>query len=108
MKILSNLSVAAAILLAITFSCSAEENLSVPEEQSVPDTDAVQELVLGNNEFALDLYDEVCGMQESDNIFFSPYSISSALGMTYVGARGQTATEMAGVLHFTLPLKAKS
>ena len=108
MKILSSLSAMTFILLVTAISCSAEENLSVPEEQSVPDTDAVHELVLGNNEFALDLYEEVCGTQASDNIFFSPYSISSALGMTYVGARGQTATEMAGVLHFTLPVEATS
>ncbi len=105
MKVLKNLSVTAVIFLAITSSCSAGENLSAPETQSVPDADAVQELVLGNNEFALDLYEKVCGIQESDNIFFSPYSISSALGMTYAGARGQTAAEMAGVLHFTLPVE---
>ncbi|MCK5115375.1 MAG: serpin family protein [Candidatus Aegiribacteria sp.] len=106
MKTLSNLSVTAVILLATAISCSAQENLSVPEDYSVPDTDVVGALVLGNNEFALDLYEKVCDKQESDNIFFSPYSISSALGMTYVGARGQTATEMAGVLHFTLPVAA--
>ncbi len=106
MKILSNLSVATVILMTTASSCSAQENLSVPEAQSVPDTDVVQALVLGNNEFALDLYEKVCDQQGSDNIFFSPYSISSALGMTYVGARGQTATEMAGVLHFTLPVEA--
>jgi serpin B len=37
------------------------------------------------------------------NLVFSPASISIALAMTYAGAAGTTATEMAGALHFTLP-----
>ena len=108
MKVFANLSIIAVVLLTTVISCSAEENLSLPEAQSFTDTQAVQELVRGNNEFALNLYEEVCEMLESDNIFFSPYSISSALGMTYAGAEGQTAAEMAEVLHFTLTVEATS
>lgn len=108
MKVFANLSVTAVILLTTVLSCSAKENLSVPETHSFTDTQAVQELVRGNNEFALDLYTEVCSIHKSDNIFFSPYSISSALGMTYAGAEEQTAVEMAEVLHFTLPVEAIS
>lgn len=108
MKVFANLSIIAVVLLTTVISCSAEENLSVPEAQSFTDTQAVQELVRGNNEFALNLYEEVCDIHESDNIFFSPYSISSALGMTYAGAEGQTAAEMAEVLHFTLTVEATS
>jgi serpin B len=37
------------------------------------------------------------------NLFFSPASISTALAMAYAGARGDTASEMAKTLHFTLP-----
>ncbi len=55
----------------------------------------------GNNVFALDLYSE---LSSSDgNIFFSPYSISTALAMTYVGARGNTASQMRDTLNFSLP-----
>jgi serpin B len=57
-------------------------------------------LVKGNNQFALDLYRQLHG--EEGNLFFSPYSISAALGMTYAGARGETAEQMAKTLHFTL------
>jgi len=56
--------------------------------------------VAGNNAFALDLYSML--KKEKGNLFFSPYSISSALAMTYGGARDDTAEEMAKVLHFAL------
>ena len=57
-------------------------------------------VVEGNTEFALDLYREL--KDTKGNIFFSPYSISTALAMTYAGAREDTAKQMADVLHFTL------
>jgi serpin B len=57
-------------------------------------------VVEGNNRFAFDLYHQLG--QKPGNKFFSPYSISTALGMTYAGARGNTAKEMAQTLHFTL------
>jgi serpin B len=59
-------------------------------------------VVDGNNQFAFDLYDELAHDRDG-NLLFSPYSISTALAMTYAGARGNTAAEMAEVLHFTLP-----
>jgi serpin B len=37
-------------------------------------------------------------IESDENIFFSPYSISTALAMAYEGARGQTAAEMLQVL----------
>lgn len=66
---------------------------------SPPDTH-VPELVAGNTEFALDMYAALAG--EPGNLFFSPHSISVALAMTWAGARGQTETQMADALHFTL------
>ena len=61
----------------------------------------VAKLVEGNNAFALDLYAKIAN--QPGNLFLSPYSISTALGMTYAGARGQTQLQMAKVLHFDLP-----
>ncbi len=55
-------------------------------------------LVLGNTAFALDIYTQL--KAQDGNLFFSPYSISSALSMTYAGARGETAAQMEKVLHF--------
>jgi len=58
-------------------------------------------LVKGNTAFACDLYARL--RDRDGNFFTSPYSISTALAMTYAGARGQTAEQMANVMHFTLP-----
>ena len=55
-----------------------------------------QALVKGSNEFAFNLYGRL--REPEGNIFFSPYSVSSALAMTYLGARGETAKQMATVL----------
>lgn len=63
--------------------------------------DKLTETVRGNNQFALELYGKL--REEKGNLFFSPYSISTALGMTYAGAKGDTAEEMAKTLHFALP-----
>jgi len=60
-------------------------------------------IVAANTSFALDLYQRE--KSTSGNLFFSPYSISSALAVTYSGARGQTETQMARVLHFDLAQK---
>lgn len=75
---------------------SSKQRIMNPD---VPDADAA-ELAAGNTAFALDLYQYVRG--QSGNIFFSPYSISIALAMTYAGARGETERQMAEALHFTL------
>ena len=61
---------------------------------------SLKELVAGNNGFAFDLYQAL--RRNECNLFFSPYSISLALAMTYAGARDNTAIEMAETLHFTL------
>ncbi len=58
-------------------------------------------LVDGNTAFAFDLYQLI--RNTDGNFFYSPYSISQALSMTYAGARGDTEKQMADTLHFILP-----
>jgi hypothetical protein len=52
----------------------------------------------------LDLYAQLDRRQPGKNLFFSPTSISLALGMTAAGARGPTQSEMVKVLHLDADL----
>lgn len=70
--------------------------------QSPPLSEDARAVVRGNNRFAFDLYHRLRA-ENSGNLFYSPCSISTALAMTYAGARGETATQMARALHFDLP-----
>ncbi len=74
-------------------------NFSREEEPNVTE-EVLSELVGGNNQFVFDLYQEI--LDEDGNLFYSPYSISLALAMTYAGARGETEGQMSDVLNFTL------
>ena len=58
----------------------------------------LQSTVQSNTAFALDLYSQL--KASPGNLFFSPYSVSTALAMTYAGARGETEKQIARVLHF--------
>lgn len=71
---------------------------------TVPAADATA-LRDGNTAFAADLYQVLRADPDwqGKNVFFSPYSISLALAMAYAGARGNTETQMASAMHYTLP-----
>ncbi|NWR28737.1 PAI2 inhibitor, partial [Tachuris rubrigastra] len=61
-----------------------------------------------NTSFALDFFKQQCQEDGDKNILFSPLSISSALAMVYLGAKGNTADQMAKVLHFNKVEGAKN
>lgn len=108
MKIMSKYisSLLLALLISTPFLCSCQETSE--EMQSKPvsgQTGGVanptgeEQLAWESNLFALDMYQELAA--SDGNLFFSPWSLNSALSMTYEGARGQTATEMQSVLHLS-------
>jgi len=76
----------------------AQSNLARDLSPNVGEADAAA-LSAGNGAFAFALYHEVAG---DGNLFFSPFSISSALAMAYAGAAGDTETQIAAALHFDL------
>jgi serpin B len=75
---------------------SNKERITSPNV-SAPDVALLAE---GNSAFAFELYQAL--KEKEGNLFYSPYSISLALAMTYAGARGETAQQMAATLHFIL------
>jgi len=84
--------------LLLAFFCGSAVVAAQAPPAASPDQAAA---VKGSNAFAVDLYGRLSA--QPGNLFFSPESISTAFAMTYAGAHGQTATEMARVFHFTLP-----
>lgn len=82
---------------------ATERRWSLTAKEPLPAPADINSIALGNNQFALQLYSKLSNENKNNNLFFSPYSISTALAMTYPGARGNTEKQMAEVLHFTLP-----
>jgi serpin B len=104
MKVL--LVVLALVLLLPVTACNqqvaGELLMSDKPRDTSPDVSQADLALLteGNSAFAFNLYQEL--RKKEGNLFYSPYSISVALAMTYAGARGDTAEEMAATLQFLL------
>jgi len=81
---------------AVGLAMSDKERLTSPD---VAASD-IMEQVEGNSAFAFDLYQYL--RDEDGNLFYSPFSISLAMAMTYAGARGETEEQMAETLQFLL------
>ncbi len=80
---------------------STEILTPVPDEAPAMTGAESGRLTEGNAAFAFDLYRELSSTD--GNLFFSPHSISTALAMTYAGAKGDTETAVADTLRFSLP-----
>lgn len=73
-----------------------------PEEaMPTPDPQPAADLASAIDALGVDLYQRI--RRQEGNLAFSPASISLAFGMTWAGAAGDTATEMASVLHYPGP-----
>ena len=93
------------LLLLVVISCnknvSPVANTSENTTNSEPMTEGEsiqQSLIEGNNQFTLELFSNLSSANE--NIIISPFSVSSALAMTYAGAKNNTQSQMSYVLHF--------
>ena len=95
---MNSLHIAILATLAVPFLAAAQAGA---DRGAAAPSAAEAETVQGNTAFAIGLYKQL--REQPGNLFFSPESISTAFAMAYAGARGQTASEMASVFHFTLP-----
>ncbi|CAM4687189.1 unnamed protein product [Leuciscus chuanchicus] len=59
----------------------------------------IEPVVLANSKFSIDMLKVLC-KGNTDNVLFSPLSISSAMGLVVLGASGETAEQMYTTLHF--------
>ena len=79
-----------------------EGQKSLPEGDPGAADERIRELVAANAEFAMKLHEQFVADEDADNVFYSPYSISMALAMTYAGSAGDAETAMREALRFTL------
>lgn len=80
---------------------SAALVLAKEKPAKAPPSEDVMTLAKDSNAFATGLYQQL--REKEGNLFFSPGSVYTALGMLYAGARGDTAAEMGKAMHVTLP-----
>ena len=97
--------IAGMVLVGLLLAYFSVGGVSTGAAAAIPckDNPDLRAQVAGNSEFALATVQKLMATSGSDNIFFSPYSISTALSMTYAGARENTARQMADTLRFRLP-----
>ncbi len=90
--------------LISTWETEPRESTLIPPHQRAVLSETAHRVADGNNRFALDIYRALSSSSGAgENLLVSPFSISTALAMTYAGARGETAAQMESVLHFDQP-----
>ena len=92
----------------VTYLFAVFLSLARSSDPLIPIEDEGQKLTRAYTEFALDLYRELSAIKEGDNIFFSPFSISSALAMTYLGERNMKGLVQSKRKYIHLSQKALS
>jgi serpin B len=100
MKTVFNLLFLTVLTGLFTSSCSKLNTDSPIERKDIVLTKVQQDILEQGNEFAVDLFREMCLEMEGDNVFISPLSASMALSAVTNGAQGTTMNEMKGVLGF--------
>ncbi|XP_037012285.2 plasminogen activator inhibitor 2 [Artibeus jamaicensis] len=60
----------------------------------------MEDIYVANTIFAINFFKHLANTSPTQNLFFSPWGISSTMVMVYMGARGNTADQMARVLQF--------
>ena len=72
---------------------------------TVATPEGIKEVITANNQFAFDMYQQINGQpdQADKNVFFSPYSLSTAMAMLYTAAEGETKAQIQKTFHYPTP-----
>ena len=72
---------------------------------TVATPEGIKEVITANNQFAIDMYQQINGQpdQADKNVFFSPYSLSTAMAMVYAAAEGETKAQIQKTFHYPAP-----
>jgi hypothetical protein len=98
MKTTVIISICLAIAILVIPSCEKEPVRREPAKIELNKKAA--EIIEADRAFGFELFREVLGLSDAENIMISPMSVSYALGMTYNGAAGTTLEAFEEVLHF--------
>ena len=89
---------------------SKTENASLPKtdkdfvaaDDSAATADGISQVVSANNQFAIELYQQINKQpkQLDKNFLFSPYSLSTAMAMLYIAAEGETKQQIQKTFHY--------
>ncbi len=92
---------------------SKTESLSTPKtdknytaaDDSASTSEGVKQVVNANNQFAIDLYQQISKQpaQAENNVFFSPYSLSTAMAMLYAAVEGETKEQIQKTFYYPTP-----
>lgn len=93
-------------VLCITNKKAATPNIPPKVASNLPSGEGQQYLAEANSQFAFDLYNKLD--ESENNLFYSPYSISSALAMVYEGVKGETANQIKDVFYFPETAKLRT
>ncbi len=85
------------LLLIFLSAILSLPDMSLADSKPLMQEEPSMQIASSNNNFAFDLYNKLS--EEKNNVFFSPYSISSALSMTLAGAKENTSLEISKALH---------
>ena len=91
----------------VTPNQSAINHQAPPTEVKalISTSEGIAEVVTANNQFAIDMYQQINGQpdQADKNVFFSPYSLSTAMAMLYAAAEGETKAQIQKTFHYPTP-----
>ena len=77
----------------------------IEEKVLISTPEGIAEIITANNQFAIAMYQQINGQpdQADKNVFFSPYSLSTAMAMLYAAAEGETKAQIQKTFHYPAP-----